>query len=60
MPVSPVTAGSKTLKSAVDGFESEHIRTALRSNNGNVAVTARQLGIERSHLYKKMKKLGLG
>lgn len=60
MPAAPIMAGSKTLKSAVDSFEKEHIRMALLSNGGNVAVTARQLGLERSHLYKKMKKLGMG
>jgi len=45
------------LKKAVDDFEKQHIESALGANNGNVAQTARQLGLERSHLYKKMKRL---
>jgi len=45
-----------TLKEAVDGFEEEYIRTALARNDGNMAETARQLGVERSHLYKKLRK----
>jgi len=45
-----------TLKDAVDGFEEEYIRSALTRNDGNMAETARQLGIERSHLYKKLRK----
>jgi DNA-binding NtrC family response regulator len=45
------------LKKAVDNFEKRHIESALAANNGNVAQTARQLGLERSHLYKKMKRL---
>ncbi len=45
-----------TLKEAVDGFEEEYIRSALARNDGNMAETARQLGVERSHLYKKLRK----
>jgi DNA-binding NtrC family response regulator len=45
------------LKKAVDDFEKQHIEATLAANKGNVAQTARQLGLERSHLYKKMKRL---
>ncbi len=48
------TAG---LKRALDEFEKQHIEAALAANKGNVAQTARQLGLERSHLYKKMRRL---
>jgi two-component system nitrogen regulation response regulator NtrX len=48
-----------SLKEAVDNFERNHILKTLHSNRGNVAQTARQLRLERSHLYKKMKRHGL-
>jgi DNA-binding NtrC family response regulator len=55
---SPTTYSTAlTLKEAVDRFEEEFIRGALARNDGNMAETARQLGVERSHLYKKLKRL---
>ena len=35
------------------------IRRALDHHQGNVSATADALGLERSHLYKKMRALGL-
>ena len=58
LPQSPA-GGTATLKDAVEAFERDYIRTAVERHNGNVADAARQLGLERSHLYKKIKKLGL-
>jgi len=46
-----------TLKDAVDDFEREYIQSTINANNGNMTETARQLGIERSLLYKKLKRL---
>lgn len=46
-----------SLHEAVEHFEEEYIHSALDRNGGNVAETARQLGIERSHLYKKLRRL---
>ncbi len=46
----------KTLKEAVLEFEREYIEQALSRNHGNMTETARQLGLERSHLYKKVKR----
>ncbi|MBN2226118.1 MAG: sigma-54-dependent Fis family transcriptional regulator [candidate division Zixibacteria bacterium] len=46
-----------TLKDAVEKFEREYIEEAIARNDGNMSETARQLGLERSHLYKKVKKL---
>lgn len=54
----PAPAALMALKEATDRFELEYIQSALARNNGNVAETARQLGLERSHLYKKLKRLG--
>jgi two-component system nitrogen regulation response regulator NtrX len=58
LPESAV-APDVSLKEAVDIFERNHILKTLHSNRGNVAQTARQLKLERSHLYKKMKRHGL-
>ncbi len=55
------TAGSahKTLKEALEGPERQIIRDVLESNGWNRNLTADQLGINRTTLYKKMKRLGL-
>ncbi len=53
----PPTSGAVTsLKDAVSRFEYDYIKKSLARNNDNVAETARQLGLERSHLYKKLRK----
>ncbi len=52
-----VSTGSvTTLKEAVANFERDYIESAIARNGGNITEAARQLGIERSHLYKKLKK----
>ena len=48
-----------TLASAVSVFERRVIERALARNGGNMSATARELGFERSSLYKKMKALGM-
>ena len=45
------------LKDAVDNFEAGYIRRVIDVCGGNMAEASRKLGLERSHLYKKMKKL---
>jgi DNA-binding NtrC family response regulator len=45
------------LKEATRRFELEYIRTAIARAEGNYARAARDLGLERSHLYKKLKQL---
>ncbi len=47
------------LKSAVEKAEREAIGAALRASGGNVSKAARRLGLERSHLYKKARALGI-
>jgi DNA-binding NtrC family response regulator len=49
----------RTLRQAAEDFERRYIRERLRANAGQVAATARELGLERSHLYKKMRGLGI-
>jgi two-component system nitrogen regulation response regulator NtrX len=53
-----VGTSAQSLRQAVEEFERQHILERLRAHGGQVAATARELGLERSHLYKKMKKLG--
>ena len=55
--VSPV--GQQTLKEALEGPERQIILDVLESNSWNRNLTADQLGINRTTLYKKMKKLHL-
>jgi two-component system nitrogen regulation response regulator NtrX len=63
MVLSPVVeadfGGPSTLKQAVDDFEREYILKTIRGANDNMAKAARSLGLERSHLYKKLKSLGI-
>ncbi len=56
--VEPVEA-VRTLKEAKEAFEKDFIIRQLRKNEWNISKTAEELGIERSHLYKKMKAYGI-
>jgi DNA-binding NtrC family response regulator len=53
------SAGTTTLKEALEGPERQIILGVLESNGWNRNMTADQLGINRTTLYKKMKRLGL-
>jgi len=48
-----------SLHEARASYEREYIVKKLDENSGNVARTAEALGLERSHLYRKMKTLGI-
>ena len=48
-----------TLHQARDAYERDYILKKLDENHGNVSRTAEILGLERSHLYRKMKTLGI-
>ncbi|HXF58419.1 MAG TPA: sigma-54 dependent transcriptional regulator [Candidatus Saccharimonadales bacterium] len=50
-------AGAR-LSEAVREFERKEIEAALQSAGGSMTKAALSLGLERSHLYKKMKRLG--
>jgi two-component system nitrogen regulation response regulator NtrX len=52
-------AGTMTFKDAKKYFEREFIRSQLSENKGNISQTAEKIGVERSHLHKKIKALGL-
>ncbi len=55
-------AGASTfssLQEARAAYERDYILRKLEENQGNVTRTAEVLGLERSHLYRKMKSLGI-
>jgi len=49
----------KPLREMVDEAERQLILEALEHHQGHITNTAADLGLERSHLYKKMKALGI-
>ncbi|MEN6494860.1 MAG: sigma-54 dependent transcriptional regulator, partial [Thermoguttaceae bacterium] len=53
------SVGKGTLKQALSNPERQIILQMLETNNWNRQATAEQLGINRTTLYKKMKRLGL-
>ena len=50
---------ASTLHQARSAYEHDYILKKLDENHGNVSRTAEVLGLERSHLYRKMKSLGI-
>jgi two-component system nitrogen regulation response regulator NtrX len=58
-PVKPPAGSFSTLQEARTAYEREYILSKLADNHGNVSRTAEVLGLERSHLYRKMKSLGI-
>lgn len=58
-PASPKCSGGRTLKGALELPERQIILETLQQQNWNRNATAEQLGINRTTLYKKMKRLGL-
>ncbi len=57
--ITNVPVGQLPLREAREQFEREYIRRALESCGGNVTRAAAQLGLERSHLHRKLRQLGL-
>ncbi len=50
---------TKDFKEARRLFEREYLRQKLEENDGNISRTAEHVGLERSHLHKKLKSLGI-
>ena len=48
-----------TFKAAIDAYQREFIQHKLNEFGGNVAKAAENMGIDRSHLYRRMKSLGI-
>ena len=59
MPDLDRTPLTQTLSEALEGPERQIILDVLKANDWNRNVTADKLGINRTTLYKKMKKLGI-
>jgi DNA-binding NtrC family response regulator len=64
LPASPAapdsaSAGTGPLADRVRAFERKTILAELKRNHHQVANTARALGLERSHLYKKAEQVGI-
>ncbi|MBW2566469.1 MAG: sigma-54-dependent Fis family transcriptional regulator [Deltaproteobacteria bacterium] len=51
--------GANSLKEAKKQFEMAYIMRKLSENENNISQTADSIGIERSHLHKKIKSFGL-
>ncbi|MGH9733645.1 MAG: sigma-54-dependent transcriptional regulator [Candidatus Acidiferrales bacterium] len=56
---SGAATGVGTLANRVEAFERETLLAELRRNRNHMTNTARALGLERSHLYKKCQQLGI-
>lgn len=48
-----------TLVEATQQFQRQRIRQVIRAKQGNMSQAARQLGLHRSNLYRKMRQLGM-
>ena len=46
-------------KEAKKRFEIEYLQQKLNENEGNISKTAEHIGLERSHLHKKLKSLNI-
>jgi two-component system nitrogen regulation response regulator NtrX len=53
------TGDISPLKSAREDFERRHIIRALIANDKNVTLTAKELGIERTNLHRKIKQFDI-
>jgi len=54
-----VSGGSGPLAERMQAFERDAVTAELKRHHGNMTETARALGLERSHLYKKCAQLGI-
>jgi two-component system, NtrC family, nitrogen regulation response regulator NtrX len=50
---------TSTLKQVREEFEKEYIRKILRKNEKNITATAKELGIERTNLHRKIKQYNI-
>ena len=56
---SALPAATGPLAARIDAFEREQILAELKRHNQRMTDTAKALGLERSHLYKKCQALGI-
>ncbi|MBI5559470.1 MAG: sigma-54-dependent Fis family transcriptional regulator [Deltaproteobacteria bacterium] len=55
----PQSGPDASFREAKRIFEKEYLEGKLKENDGNISQTAEQVGLERSHLHKKLKALGI-
>ena len=48
-----------SFKDATDAYQREFIQHKLAEFDGNVAKAAEEMGVDRSHLYRRMRNLGI-
>ena len=48
-----------SLREARDNFDSFYLNYHMQKEDGNVAQVAQKIGLERTHLYRKLKQLGI-
>lgn len=48
-----------SFKDATDAYQREFIQHKLAESGGNVAKAAAEMGVDRSHLYRRMRSLGI-
>ncbi len=53
------TFEEKSFRKHAAAFEKQFIMKMLCENGGNISKTAQTIGVERSHLHKKMKSYGI-
>jgi len=59
VPVTPSPSGRRSLGTQVSAVEAQAIREALRRHGGNRLAAARALGMHRSTLFRKARRLGI-
>jgi two-component system nitrogen regulation response regulator NtrX len=61
IPHSQITTSfmKPNFKEAKKEFERQYLKAKLQENKGNITQTAEMLGMERSHLHKKLKTLDI-
>lgn len=57
--VTPASLSFASLRDGKEAYERDYILRKLAECDGNVARTAREMDIDRSHLYRRMKALGI-
>ena len=48
-----------SFKAATDAYQREFILHKLAQHDGNVSKAAEEMGVDRSHLYRRMRNLGI-
>jgi len=49
----------QTFKDATDAYQREFILHKISEADGNVSKAAEEMGVDRSHLYRRMRNLGI-